>query len=208
MTLIKICGITSLSDALFAIEAGADALGFNFYPPSPRYIEPQAARKIIDELPSTTITFGVFVNYDTPDEVRRISQEAGVSAVQLHGDESPEYCQMLSDMDVVKVVAIGSEFDPEMVRVYEVGAIMVDARHDKLRGGTGRVVDWSIARQVRELVPRLYLAGGLAPDNVAAAIAAVGPYAVDACSGLEDAPGRKSRDRMLAFVKAVRDVKP
>ena len=207
MTLVKICGITNLPDALAAVEAGADLLGFNFYPPSPRYIEPRKAREIIDQLPPHVLTVGVFVNQGTPDSLRQIATEAHVAAVQLHGDESPAYCQELSDLYVIKVLAVGENFNVQLAAAYDVKAIMLDASDKKLRGGTGRVFDWSVAEEVRKLVPRLFLAGGLSTENVQQAISSVNPYGVDACSSLEDVPGKKNHQRLRAFVKAIRDVK-
>ena len=205
MTLVKICGITNLEDAVEAIGAGADALGFNFYKPSPRYISPQSAREIIEQLPSSVLTVGVFVNEEA---AARIADEAGVAALQLHGDESPSYCRELAaDRYVIKTLAVSNDFDIDVIKSYEVEAIMLDASDTKLRGGTGRTFDWSLAREVGGLVPKLFLAGGLSPENIAEAIATLRPYAVDACSALEDQPGKKNHERMRAFIKAVRGVK-
>jgi len=200
--LIKICGITNLEDALLAVEAGAGALGFNFWPHSRRYIDPRDARAIIDQLPATVLPVGVFVNEEAPDIVRQIADTARVSALQLHGDESPQFCEALSDRYVIKALAVGEDFHAERVLDYQVTAIMLDALDNKNRGGTGRTIDWAIARRTRELAPRLFLAGGLAPENVGAAIAAVAPYAVDACSALESAPGKKDPQRVRSFIQA------
>ena len=209
MTFIKICGITSLDDALAAVTAGADALGFNFYKPSPRYIEPRIASAIVKQLPESILAVGVFVNEDSPQAVLDIARDANVNALQLHGDEEPEYCrQLATEMQVIKTFAVSDDFDTNLVEAYQVNAIMLDTKHNRLRGGTGRVFDWSIARQVRPRVARLYLAGGLAPENVAEAVETVRPYAVDACSGLEERPGSKNHERVRAFVNAVRGVKP
>ena len=209
MTLVKICGITNLNDALAAIAAGADALGFNFYKPSPRYITPQSAREIIDQLPGSPLTVGVFVNEESPQDVMNIANDAGIKALQLHGDESPEYCRELAaTTHVIKTLAVSDNFDPKLAYEYQVDAIMLDTRDNRLRGGTGRVFDWSIAQQVSQLIPKLYLAGGLSPENVAEAIKQVRPYAVDACSGLEDRPGSKNHERMRAFIDTVRGVNP
>jgi phosphoribosylanthranilate isomerase len=208
MTLIKICGITNLNDGLASVEAGADALGFNFYRPSPRYIAPQRAREIIDQLPESVLTVGVFVNEGTPGAVSRIAEEAGVGALQLHGDESPEYCCSLVGRYVIKALSVGGDFDVKLTTSYKVEAIMLDARDHKLWGGTGQVIDWSIAREVRKLVPKLFLAGGLSRENIEEAIETVRPYAVDACSALEDVPGRKNHDEVRAFINAARRVKP
>ena len=204
MTLVKICGITSLADGLAAVDAGADALGFNFYRPSPRYISPKDARAIMKEVPETILTVGVFVNEDVKSVVRIVT-EAGLSAVQLHGDESPEYCNELAGNYIIKVFRAGDDFE---LQTYQVDAIMLDTKDDLLRGGTGRVFDWSIAQRTSNTMPKLFLAGGLSPENVAEAITTVRPYAVDACSSLEETPGRKNHARMRAFVEAARSVKP
>jgi phosphoribosylanthranilate isomerase len=201
---VKICGITNLEDALLAVDAGADALGFNFYRPSPRYIAPIAARAIINELPETILTVGVFVNEDSPDTVEHIATEAGVTAIQLHGDESPQFCAALRDRYVIKVLAMAEDFDPLQALAYNVHAFMVDAFDRKARGGTGRTVDWSAAQRLSAVVPKLFLAGGLSPENVLFAISAVAPYAVDACSALESSPGKKDPKRVHAFVQAIR----
>ncbi len=206
MTLIKVCGITNLNDAHAAVASGADALGFNFYKLSPRYIAPESAREIIDTLPGSILTVGVFVNEESPEAVKAIANRSGVKAVQLHGDESPDYCRALNS--VIKNFSVSTSFDIEQIRAYEVDAIMLDTKDNRLHGGTGRVFDWSIAQQVSRVVPKLYLAGGLSPENVAGAIEMVHPYAVDACSSLEDKPGIKNHERMRIFVSAVRSVKP
>ena len=214
MVLVKICGITSLQDARAAIAAGADMLGFNFYRPSPRFVEPQDVKTIIealrDETENKSLTLvGVFVNEPSPDSVLRVVEETGIGAVQLHGDESVEFCQrlkrLLDGRPLIKVLRVIGRFTPTETEAYDADAIMLDAFHSEMRGGTGEVFDWAIARSVRELVPRLFLAGGLSPGNVAQAIAQVGPYAVDACSSLESLPGQKDAAQMKAFVQAVRN---
>ena len=208
MTFIKICGITNVDDARAAVAAGADALGFNFYTLSPRYIAPPAAREIVEQLPSSILTVGVFVNEDSPDFVKKIASEAGVTAFQLHGDESPAYCRELSDRYVIKTLTVSGDFDIQTIQDYDVNAIMLDTRDNNLRGGTGRVFDWSVAIEVNKVVPKLFLAGGLSPENIGEAIELVRPYAVDACSALEDRPGIKNHERMRAFVELARSVKP
>lgn len=208
MTLVKICGITNLDDALSAVDAGADALGFNFYPPSPRYIKPTAARQIVDALPERILTVGVFVNEDSPDSVESIATEAGVKALQLHGDESPQFCAALCDRYIIKVLTIRDDFDPRQALAYDVPAFMVDTFDRKARGGTGRTANWPAARSLKNIVPKLFLAGGLSPENVALAISSVDPYAVDACSALEIRLGKKDPERVRAFVRAARPVKP
>ncbi len=204
MTYVKICGITNPEDALMCVVAGANALGFNFYRGSSRYINPEAARAIIDQLPANVLTVGVFVNEETTELVEQIAGLAGVKALQLHGDESPDYCSALANRFVIKTLSVSEEFEPRLALDYNVQAIMLDAFDQRKRGGTGQVIDWSIALATRELVPKLFLAGGLSPENVTQAIAAVGPYAVDACSALEYGPGKKDADRVRSFVQAAR----
>lgn len=202
MTVVKICGITNLEDALAAVDAGADALGFNFYKPSPRYITPQNARAIVEQLPASVLTVAVFVNEPSAKE---IASEAGIKALQLHGDEPFDYCRELAkDRYVIKTVSVADDLDLGMVQSYEVQAIMLDTKDMVQRGGTGRVFDWSIARRANEVVTELFLAGGLAPENIEEAIEIVRPYAVDACSSLEVVPGKKNHERMRAFVEKAR----
>ena len=207
MTLVKICGITNLEDALAAVAAGADALGFNFYKPSPRYITPQEARAIIEQLPESVLTVGVFVNEELKD-VRKIAKEAGLRALQLHGDETPEYCRELDDYYLIKTFAVSDTFDIQATQGYKVEAVMLDTKHNKLRGGTGQVFDWSVAQRASETIPKLFLAGGLSPENVENAVKIVRPFAVDACSALEDRPGKKNHERMRVFINTVRGVAP
>jgi phosphoribosylanthranilate isomerase len=207
MTVVKICGITNLDDALAAVAAGADALGFNFYKPSPRYITPQDAREIIEQLPETLLTVGVFVN-EEPAAVKAIAGEVGLRALQLHGDESSEYCRKLAEYYVIKTFAVSDSFDVQAAHEYKVEAIMLDTKHNSLRGGTGRVFDWSVAQQAALTIPKLFLAGGLSPENVQNAVETVRPFAVDACSALEDRPGKKNHERMRVFINTVRGVAP
>ncbi|HEV7474517.1 MAG TPA: phosphoribosylanthranilate isomerase [Pyrinomonadaceae bacterium] len=204
MVLVKICGITNLDDALAAVDAGADALGFNFCARSPRYVSAETAQSIINRLPAELLTVGVFVNEDL-EAVRRIATTAGIKALQLHGDESPEYCEKLNGYYLIKVFAAAPEFTPERVFDYPVQAIMLDALdRGGIGGGTGRRSDWSVAAKAAELFPNLFLAGGLSAENVVEAISVVNPYAVDACSLLESAPGQKDVEKVRAFVAAVK----
>jgi phosphoribosylanthranilate isomerase len=207
MTYVKICGITNMEDAAAAVAAGADVLGFNFYKPSPRYITPQHAREIVQRFPNVVLKVGVFVNEEIAN-VQTIMRAAGLGALQLHGDESPEYCTKFPGWSVIKTFAVTDTFDVQAAEAYDVDAIMLDTKHNHLRGGTGRVFDWSVARQAALTIPYLYLAGGLSPENVENAIKTVHPYAVDACSSLEDRPGKKNAERMREFVNAVRRVEP
>ena len=213
MVKVKICGITNFEDAVAATETGADMLGFNFYRPSSRYIEPDRAREIVERLRSdsqnsSTTMVGVFVD-ESMDSVVRIVNEASLDALQLHGDESPEFCaelkSLVPDKAIIKALHVNGSFDPQMASSYSVQAIMLDAFHEQLRGGTGRVIDWDVASTVRKLVPHLFLSGGLSAENVAEAISRVQPFAVDACSSLESSPGRKDASRMREFVRVVRN---
>ena len=210
---IKICGITNLEDARSAVKAGADMLGFNFYPASPRFIEPKNARAIVDVLRSEksflnhkVVMVGVFVDESSPEAIAHTAQEVGLDAVQLHGDDSFAFCEavkdLLPDCLLIKVLRVDEKFQPAEAKQYAADVIMLDAFHPELRGGTGKKVDWKKAREIAEAAPRLFLAGGLAPENVAAAIEEVRPYGVDACTSLESSPGKKDAERMKEFVRA------
>lgn len=203
VTRIKVCGITNVEDALAAVEAGADELGFNFWRGSKRFVEPRAARGIIEALPGGVGCVGVFVN-EEPEALARAAEESGVGAVQLHGEESPDYCASLTSLRVIKALRVGPGFTAESAAVYRTDSLLLDAYAEGTQGGTGRTFDWSLARAARERVARLYLAGGLTPENVAAAIENVGPYALDVCSGVEASPGRKDRRLVVEFVRAAR----
>jgi phosphoribosylanthranilate isomerase len=199
---VKICGIRTLDEALAAIDYGADALGFNFWPRSPRYIAPSAANEIIRKLPPLASNIGVFVN-ESAEEVTRIARELALSAVQLHGDESPEFCAALAPIKSIKALRVGNDFDCEVMKSYPVSMILLDARSGVSYGGTGESFDWSLAARAREYAP-VILAGGLTAANVAEAISLVRPVAVDACSGVEAEPGRKDLNKLREFMAAVR----
>ncbi len=207
MVRVKICGITNLEDALMAAEAGADALGFNFYPKSPRYIEPARAREIIEHLPPLVVPVGVFVNEHDLETLGRLVAEVKLAAVQLHGDESPEFCrQVASRWRTIKAVRVGPDFDPaELDRYRRAHAILLDAERPGAYGGTGERFDWDVAQRARSRVSFLILAGGLSPENVAQAIERVRPDAVDVCTGVEAFPGKKDPEKVRAFIAAVRE---
>lgn len=214
MTKIKICGIKTLPDALAAIEAGADMLGFNFYPKSPRCLEPANCAEITSVLrknfPHITLV-GVFVN-TAVSEIRAILQTAHLHLAQLHGDETPE---MLTELGPIafKAIRLSSDLSVEK-SVYpfcrrqsvDNPALLVDASVPGLYGGSGVTADWSAAAQLAKRIP-LLLAGGLTPENVAEAIARVQPWGVDTASGVESVPGVKDPAKMQAFVKTVRDTR-
>ncbi len=202
MTRVKICGITRLEDAQHAVACGADMLGFNFYAKSPRYISPEDARKITSSLPSEIESVGVFVNEASPDVVRQMANLAGVTNVQLHGDESAEYCAALEDMRVIKAMRVDERFDFSNLAQFADYGILLDNASPAF-GGSGSQFDWQIARQVRELVANLILAGGLDSSSVTEAIQMVSPDAVDACSLLERSPGIKDPEKVERFIAAV-----
>jgi phosphoribosylanthranilate isomerase len=205
---VKICGITTLDDALAAVEAGADMLGFNFYPPSPRYIEPSACAEMVAVLrarnaPTTMV--GVFVNMP-PADVAAILGECGLDLAQLSGDEPPSDLVMLGGR-VFKGIRPRDAYESvSLAARYAVRAappvLLVDASAGAGQfGGSGQVGDWDAARAVAAAHLTL-LAGGLRPENVASAIAAIRPWGVDVASGVESSPGRKDAAKMKAFVRA------
>lgn len=200
---VKLCGITRLEDALVAIEAGADALGFVFHPPSPRYIQPEDAAEIIARLPAFVATVGVFV--DRPAEVvRQIARTARLGTAQLHGAESPEYCESLG-LRYIKAFRLREESDLEQLAAYGPGKeFLLDSFSASAEGGTGQAFDWRWAKAAARY-GRIVLAGGLTPENVAAAIRVARPAAVDLSSGVESAPGIKDHARVRAFLRAVRE---
>jgi phosphoribosylanthranilate isomerase len=202
---VKVCGITSYEDAAMALDCGVDALGFNFFPPSPRYLKPSDARSIIRQLPPFVATVGLFVNVAETDQVAEMARAAGVQVLQLHGDETPEYCKRLSAWPLIKVLRIDKSAIPQDFEEYPVQGFLLDAKDDTLFGGTGRSFDWSLAREIRRVHP-IILAGGLRPDNVSEAIRIVAPYGVDVCSGVECAPGKKDASKLMQFMKEVRNV--
>jgi phosphoribosylanthranilate isomerase len=204
MARVKVCGITNVEDALSAIEAGADLLGFNFYEKSPRYVTPEDARRVIEKLPEGVLSVGVFVNEASPAVVERKALEAGVGAVQLHGDESHEFCAGVRGLMTIKALRVGPGFDVGRAAGFATDAVLLDAYVADAWGGTGHTFDWTIAQLTREAVPKLFLAGGLTPANVADALKAVRPFAVDVCSGVETSPGRKSFQLMRRFIEQVR----
>lgn len=207
MTKVKICGITNLGDALTAVKAGADSLGFNFYEKSLRYISPKIAREIVGHFPDNMDKVGVFVD-ETIEKIIEISATADLDAIQLHGDESPEFVQQLRTQtrrQIIKAFRLSPGFKPEEVLKYKADAILIDAYSPTEPGGTGKTVDWTIAKKCSALVSTLYLAGGLSIDNVSDAIKIVRPFAVDACSRLESEPGKKDVIKVERFIATVRE---
>ncbi len=204
MTRIKICGVTGMDDARDAALLGADAIGLNFHPESPRCVTPERAMRIIDSLPPFVTAVGVFVNYGDPAALEDFATSIRLDAVQLHGDESPDYCRVISRVKVIKAFQVTSEFHVESLRNYPVSGFLLDTYSRDARGGTGRTFDWSRAVGANAF-GRIVMAGGLNPENVGALVAALHPFAVDVASGVESAPGRKDYDLMRRFVESVRE---
>ncbi len=203
MTAVKICGITRPEDARLAEDCGAAAVGFVFHPPSPRYIEPGKAKAISDGLGPFVTRVGVFVN-EPAERIRAIAAEAGLDAIQLYGDEPPSYVAGLLGLRIIRAFRVGPEFDPKTPSDWPADAYLLDACEPGAYGGTGRTCDWDTARACAERY-RIILAGGLAPDNVGAAVRAVQPWGVDVSSGVESSPGVKDHDAVRAFFAAVRN---
>jgi phosphoribosylanthranilate isomerase len=187
-----------------ALDLGADALGFNFHPPSPRYVDYVVARDIIRRLPPLATTVGVFVNMAHPAEVDRSARAAGVQVLQLHGEEPADYCRALDAWPLIKAVRVHKDWVPESLLGFPAQAFLLDSLDERIFGGTGKTLDWTLARR-SPVGLRILLAGGLNPANVAEAIRVVQPYGVDVCSGVEISPGRKDPEKLAAFMKEVLD---
>jgi phosphoribosylanthranilate isomerase len=204
---VKVCGITNAEDALAAVEAGADALGFIFYEKSPRYVVPAVAANIIAELPPLVTPVGVFVNEGLAT-VRSIMDACHLAMAQLHGDENVSYCRELA-RPAMKALRLKDRGSLLALAEYQgrggVRGFVLDTFSELAYGGTGQITDWGLAADVAKRTPIL-LAGGLTPDNVTDAIRTVRPYGVDVSSGVESAPGKKDHAKMRAFVDAVRVV--
>ncbi len=200
MIQVKICGITHLDDALCAAENGAAALGFIFYQPSPRHIEPQKARVIIDKLPRDLVKIGVFVN-ETTEEVKGIFDYCGLDMLQLHGDESPDSCRQFPANRVIKALELKTEEDIKRAAAYPVAAILVDSRHAGLYGGSGKTSNWELAGRISR---PLILSGGLNEGNVIDALQKVNPDALDINSGIEERPGRKDCAKIVRIMEIIK----
>jgi phosphoribosylanthranilate isomerase len=204
MIRVKICGITNAADAMAAVDAGANYLGFNFYAKSPRRISEAEALKIRRELPKKVEAVGIFVN-ESVARVAEMSKTLKLDAAQLHGDEGPDAVSELArTVPVWKAFRVEPDFRLETLDEYsEVEAFLFDAAHTGQYGGTGRTTDWDAARRAA-LSRRIILAGGLKVENVAAAVRIVRPYAVDVASGVETKPGKKDHGLIREFIEEVR----
>ena len=220
---VKICGLTNSVDALAAVASGADMLGFVFYPESPRFISPDGVRRILEllgEVRQSVITVGVFVN-EPRERVKSVLELCGLDAAQLHGEEPPSMLGFEGGTPETRVLS-GSAYKAlrprsriealtnveryaltDNMRGTRLPALLLDAYHSDLRGGTGKTGDWQLAAELAGRFP-LLLAGGLNPDNVAEAVEIVKPWGVDAASGVETSPGRKDHAAIEAFVRAVK----
>lgn len=195
---VKVCGITRLEDAVAAVDAGADAVGFIFHRGSPRYIRPEDAGAIAAALPPFVSTVGVFVDVEH-SEASATMRVAGLDVAQFHGDEDPSYCSMFPR--VIKALRVRGPEVLERLSEYScVSAFLLDAYSPDAHGGTGEVFDWSIAAKATA-THRVILAGGLTPDNIAEAVQRVRPYAVDVSSGVETAPGLKDHALVREFIR-------
>lgn len=200
---VKICGITNTEDALCAAENGAAALGFIFYPSSPRFIEPQKAREVIDRLPAHLVKVGVFVN-EKEEYVKRVFEECRLDMIQLHGDETLEYCGKFPSRHVIKAMELKADEDLSRADAYDVAAILVDSRHAGLYGGTGRTANWELAGRIAK---PLILSGGLNADNVVAGLQHVHPAALDLNSGVEKSPGKKDAKKIERIMQIIKMAK-
>jgi len=201
---VKICGITNYEDAMAAVDMGADLLGFNFYPKSPRYVTAEEATKIINKLPAFVDIAGVFVNASF-EQIQEIINQCQLNWVQLHGDEDPQFCQQFDSLNIktMKALRVKDRKDIEKADSFFTDAILLDAYHLEKYGGTGESFDWSIIGNIHR---RTFLAGGINPDNAAKAIQP-GIYGIDVCSGIESEPGKKDKKLMKKLFDNIRHLR-
>jgi phosphoribosylanthranilate isomerase len=201
---VKICGLTNYEDASAAIDMGADMLGFNFYPDSPRYVQPEKALEIINRLPAFMDIAGVFVN-SRAEQINEVISKCQLDWVQLHGDESPEFCRSFLSLNVktMKALRVKDKSDIEKAESYFTDAILLDAFSPEKYGGTGMSFDWNILGHIDK---RVFLAGGINPDNAAEAVE-LGVYGIDVCSGIEAEPGRKDHNKMKKLFDNIRHLR-
>jgi phosphoribosylanthranilate isomerase len=201
---VKICGLTNYDDAAAAMDMGADLLGFNFFPKSPRFVTPEKAGDIVNKLPAFIDTAGIFVNASI-DQIRETRDLCPLDWIQLHGDEAPEFCQSLMSHNVktMKAIRVKDQTDIERAKSFFTDAILLDAFHPDKYGGTGVTFDWSV---VDNTASRVFLAGGINPDNAAAAVE-LGVYGIDVCSGIEAEPGKKDHKKMQKLFDNIRHLR-
>jgi phosphoribosylanthranilate isomerase len=203
MVRVKICGITTVEDALLAVEAGADAIGLVFHEPSPRHVFPEQAAAIVRALPPFVQSIGLFVNADI-ELVNATADWCRLGLVQLHGDESPEYCGKVNRR-VIKAFRVKDITSLDPLKDYRVSGYLLDAWSPAAYGGTGMSFNWEVAKVAEKYSP-IILAGGLTPENVHSAVEIVAPYAVDVSSGVESAPGKKDPDKVREFIRQAKGV--
>lgn len=203
-TKVKICGLTNLADAQAAVAAGADMLGFNFYEKSPRHVSLAPAAEITRRLPPSVLRAGVFVNAPAEFVLRAIS-EVGLTMLQFHGDEPPEFCTQFGLM-TLKAFRIRDENSLAQIPDFQTDAYLLDAFSADEFGGTGKKFNWDLAIEAKKSGKPVFLAGGLTPENVADAVKKVRPFAVDVSSGVESAPGKKDHAKVKAFIEAARAI--
>ena len=206
MVKVKICGVTTAEDALKAVEYGADALGFNFYPPSPRYILPENAAAILREVPPDICTAGLFVNESRQHVTSvlrtcRSGESPGLTAVQFHGDEDRGFCARWP-LKVIKAFRVRDEETLRKIGEFPADYYLLDSWSRELFGGSGSAFTWTWLRE--PMARPVILAGGLYVDNVSEAVRAVRPFGVDVCTGVEAVPGRKDHRRMKDFIAAAK----
>ncbi len=195
---VKICGITNLKDALISVDAGADALGFIFYNKSPRFITPEGAKSIIEQLPPFVTTIGVFVN-ETAVCINDVKSFTGIDLVQLHGDEPPSFCALWQR--TIKAFRVMDFVDLAILESFRCNAFLLDTFAPDSYGGTGQIFNWDIAVEAKKY-GRVILSGGLNPDNIIRAVRHVRPYAVDVSSGVESTTkGIKDASKIRAFIE-------
>jgi phosphoribosylanthranilate isomerase len=201
VTRVKICGITDCEDARDAVLLGADAIGLNFYRNSPRYVEPSKAAQIIDKVPAFVNIVGVFVNHPDPQSLEDFALSLGLHTVQLHGNETPDYCSMIHRVKVIKVFRVDEKFRVDSLRNHGSGTFLLDTCSPAY-GGTGKAFDWNLAYGANAF-GSIIIAGGLTPDNVSDVVNTLHPFAVDVTSGVESRPGKKDYEKMRRFIEAV-----
>lgn len=203
MIKVKICGITNLGDALAAVDAGADALGFVFYKKSPRYITPQKAKNIVRGLSERIVKVGVFVN-QSERVVRSIAELCRLDMLQFHGSESPGFCAKFKEYKIIKAFRIRNSVDFESIFKYKTFAYLFDTFVRMKAGGTGRQFDWKLVEGIADRKRVIFLSGGITETNVQEAISIVRPGWIDVSSSLEIGPGRKDREKIKQFIKAAK----
>jgi len=201
---VKICGLTNYDDAVAAMDMGADLLGFNFYPVSPRYITPEQATDIINKLPGFIDTVGVFVNASI-EHIHETNAVCQLDWVQLHGDEEPDFCRALLSHNVktMKAIRVKNQADIERADSFFTDAVLLDAFNPDKYGGTGLTFDWNVIGHISK---RVFLAGGINPDNAAEAVR-LGVYGIDVCSGIESGPGKKDHRKMKKLFENIRHLR-